>query len=91
MVKNGLPPVCTNISSAKGRTKSGNRMQGVGDQPPDIVRREWPQPELLYLSCRVSNRREHPHERVRGADLVVPIGPDQQQVPHLRVRDQVLE
>ena len=28
---------------------------------------------------------------MRGADLVVPVGADQQQVPHLRVRDQMLE
>ena len=28
---------------------------------------------------------------MRGADLVVPIGADQQQVPHLRLRDQMLE
>ncbi len=29
--------------------------------------------------------------RVPGADLVVPVGPDQQQMAHLRVRDEVLE
>ena len=28
---------------------------------------------------------------MRGTDLVVPIGADQQQVPHFRVRDQVLD
>ena len=28
---------------------------------------------------------------MRGTDLVVPIGADQQQVPHVRVRDQMLE
>src|ERR1700687_2635094 len=30
-------------------------------------------------------------KRVRGTDLVVPVGADQQQVPHFRVRDQMLE
>ncbi len=28
---------------------------------------------------------------MRGADLVVPVGPDQQQVPHLGVCNQVIE
>jgi len=28
---------------------------------------------------------------VRGTDLVVPVGADQQQVPHVRLRDEVLE
>jgi len=28
---------------------------------------------------------------VRWSDLVIPVGPDQQQVPHLRVHDQVLK
>ena len=28
---------------------------------------------------------------MRGADLVVPVGADQQQVPHLRMRHQMLE
>ena len=39
----------------------------------------------------LADRLERPQKRVRGADLVVPVGPDQKQVPHLRVRDQVLE
>src|SRR6202043_3665898 len=30
-------------------------------------------------------------KKVRRTDLVVPVGADQQQVPHLRMRDQVLE
>ena len=30
-------------------------------------------------------------QRMRGTDLVVPIGADQQQVPHLRLGDQMLE
>src|SRR6202020_1646145 len=37
------------------------------------------------------DRLERPRKRVGGDDLVVSIGPDQKQVPHLRVRDQVLQ
>src|SRR5260221_3416823 len=39
----------------------------------------------------VANRLEHPSKRVRGADLIISIGSNQKQVPHLRVRDQLLE
>ena len=66
-------------------------MQGVGDEPADIVESERRQHDLLDPCAGVADRLERPHKRVRGADLVVPVGPDQQQVPHLRMRDQVLE
>src|SRR5271166_4240521 len=62
IAKNGLPPVFSCTSSARGRACSG-----------------------------LTDRLQRPQERVRRADLVVPVGPDQQQVPHLRVHDQVLE
>src|ERR1700730_7995869 len=32
-----------------------------------------------------------PQKRVRGTDLIVPVGPNQQQVPHLRVRHQMFK
>jgi hypothetical protein len=34
---------------------------------------------------------QRPYQRVHGADLVVPVGADQQQVPHFRVRNQVFK
>src|SRR6266704_858243 len=39
----------------------------------------------------VANRLQRASKRVRRTDLVVPVGADQQQVVHLRVRDQMLE
>src|SRR6202011_2160925 len=38
-----------------------------------------------------ADRLQRPQKRVRGADLVVPVGADQQQVSHFRVRYQMLE
>src|ERR1700688_1171167 len=38
-----------------------------------------------------ADRLERPHQWVCGADFVVPVGPDQQQAPYLRVRDEVLD
>ena len=49
------------------------------------------QHDFLHLASRTADRLERPQQRVRGADLVVPVGPDQQQMLHLRVRDQVLD
>ena len=66
-------------------------MQGIGDEPADIVEPEGRQHDLLHPRSGLADRLERPQKRVRGTDLVVPVGADQQQVPHLGVRDQVLE
>src|SRR6202030_860682 len=66
-------------------------MQSIGDKPSDIVEPKGCQHDLLDRRSGIANRVERPQKRVRRADLVVSIGPDQKQVPHLRVRDQVLE
>src|ERR1700736_333259 len=66
-------------------------MQSSGDNPSDIIEPKGRQHDLLDPRSGIANRVERPQKRVRGSDLVVSIGPDQKQVPHLRVRDQVLE
>src|SRR5258708_15683566 len=66
-------------------------MQSIGDKPSDIVDPERRQHDLLDRRSGIANRLKRPQKRVRGADLVIPVGPDQKQVPHLRVRDQVLQ
>src|ERR1700730_8977727 len=66
-------------------------MQSIGDKPSDMVEPEGRQHDLMHPGIGVTDRLKSPQKRVRGSDLVVSIGPDQQQVPHLRVRDQVLE
>src|SRR5258708_37387290 len=66
-------------------------MQSIGDKPADIVDPERRQHDLVHLRSGFADRLKSPQKRVRGADLIVPVGADQQHVPHLRVRDQVLE
>src|ERR1700693_6584627 len=66
-------------------------MQSIGDKPSDIVDPERRQHDLMHPRIGVTDRFKSPQKRVRGSDLVVSIGPDQKQVPHLRVRDKVLE
>ena len=66
-------------------------MQGIGDELADIVEPEGRQHDLLHPRSGLADRLQRPQQRVSGTDLVVPVGADQQQVPHLRVRDQMLD
>src|SRR5229473_4905614 len=66
-------------------------MQGIGDELADIVEAERCQHDLLDPRSGFADRLQRAQKRMRGADLVVPVGADQQQVPYLRVRDQMLE
>ena len=65
--------------------------QGVGDEAVNIVEPERSQLDLLDPCSGVADRLDRPHQRVGWADLVVPVGCHQQQVSHVRMRDQVLE
>src|ERR1700676_5182197 len=64
-------------------------MYGIGDELADIVESERRKRDLLDPRSGFADRLQLPQQRVRGTDLVVAVGADQQQVPHFRVRDQV--
>src|SRR5580704_3245657 len=64
---------------------------GTGGKPADIVEPEGRQHYLTHPRIRFLYRLQRSQKWVSGIDLVVPIGADQQQVPHLRVRDQMLD
>ena len=66
-------------------------VQGIGDEPADIVEPEGRQHDLLHSRSGLADRLQRPHERVRRTDLVVAVGPDQHQVPHVRIGNQVLQ
>src|SRR5260221_11925452 len=66
-------------------------MQGIGDELANIVGSERRQNDLLDARSGFADRLQRPQKRVRGPDLVVTVGPDQQQVAHLWMRDQVHE
>ena len=66
-------------------------MHGTGGEQAEIVESERRQHDLLDPRSGFADRAQCPQKRVRGTDLVVPVGADQQQVPHFRVRDQMLE
>src|SRR5882757_2699227 len=66
-------------------------MQGVRDEFADIVESERRQHDLLDPRSRIADGLQHPQKRVRGTDLVVPVGDDQKQVPHFRMRGEMLQ
>ena len=84
IAKNGLPPVFSWTSSRQWPRALRFAMQGIGDEPADIVELEGRQHDLMHPRIGLADRLERAQQRVRGADLVVPVGADQQQVPHLR-------
>src|SRR4051812_47331244 len=49
------------------------------------------QRDLIDLDARVPDGLELAGQRMRGIDLVVPVGPDQHQVPQVRTCQQILE
>ena len=64
--------------------------EGVGDERAEIRGGQRAQADLLGPAAG-ADRFELPHERVRGADFVVAVGADQQQVADVRVGRPVLE
>ena len=91
IAKNGLPPVFSCTSCARGRARSGSQCSASATSWPTSSSPRGASTISCTSRSGLADRLERPQQRVRGADLVVPVGADQQQVPHLRVRDQMLE
>ena len=66
-------------------------MQRIGDERADIVEPERRQHNLLDPYSSFAERLQRPRERVRRTDFVVSVGPDQHQVPYVRIGNQVLQ
>ena len=69
----------------------GRAAQRIGDQPSQIDTGERREGDLLRERTRLANRVEHTPQRMGGIDLIVPIGADDQQVPHILAGQQILE
>ena len=63
----------------------------VRKQLAEMLPAEWRERDLRDRSARRPDDVEHAHQRMRGIDLVVPIGADQHQVLQVRSRQQVLQ
>src|SRR5205807_3530164 len=76
---------------SQGPHARGIGVQGIGEQPLDVVPQERRKHDLPHLSTGSPDSRQHPRERVRGTDLVVAISTDQEQVAHVRVEQEMLD
>jgi hypothetical protein len=66
-------------------------MQGIGDELAHLVQTKRGQRNLMDRDSSLADFRQRPHERMRGAYLVVPVCTDEKEVSHFIVGDQVLE
>ena len=67
------------------------QMQGIGQQPRHILRGERGKRDFLRPSPGLADPRQHPREGVRGADFIVPIGAQQQEMAHLLMQHEMLD
>jgi len=83
---------CRRSSRAPAAPEAGRapaRISRHRRRAPRLRRDEGCQHDLLEPRPGLADRLKRPHQRVCGADFVVPVGPDQQQAPYLRVRGEV--
>jgi hypothetical protein len=66
-------------------------MQGIRKQPRHILRVQGRQYDLAHPSAGATQSGQPLRQQMRGTDLVVTVGPDQQQVAHVRMRNQMLD
>src|SRR5260370_18972895 len=90
IAKNGLPAIFSWTNSANGRALR-LAVERISDEPSNIVELKRRQHDLMHPRINRTDRLQRPQKRVRGTDLVVPISSDQQQVLHLRMRNQMLK
>jgi hypothetical protein len=66
-------------------------VERVLNQLAHVLTAERREANLLHRHARGPDRFKPPHERVRGRDLIVPVGADHNDVPHIRLSDQIVE
>src|ERR1700760_1231677 len=91
---NGEKRIATRLlvhQSRQGGGISRRAAKRISKEPPQVFWGERRKINLLHERSRLADSIERAQKRVRGTDLVVPVGADQQQVPHFRVLIQVLE
>src|SRR5467141_4570099 len=91
---NGEKRIATRLLVHQSRQRGGTvrlAAKRIRNEPSQVFAGERRKTNLLHQGSRLADRLQRPHKRVRGTDFVVPVGADQQQVPHFRVRNQMLK
>ena len=91
MTKNGLPAVFSMHQLRQRRRALAVAVERIRNQLAHVLVGERRKDDLLHERSGVSDRIERAHQRMGGRDFVVPVGADQQHVPHIRLRQQVFE
>ena len=66
-------------------------MQRVGDELSDVFELQRGKFDLADLRSGAADRRKLARERMRGVDLVVAVGADQDQIAHVRLGQDILD
>ena len=90
-MKKGLPAVFSNTSSAKGAARSGAVCSASVSNRATSCGQERRQQDLLQSSPGVADPLPHSRQGMGGADLVVAVGADQQQMAHLGMGDEMFD
>src|SRR5262245_39786816 len=91
---NGEKRIASGLLVDQLRQGSGSvqfAVNGIGDQLSQIVMGEGRKYDVLHYRSSFANRFELAHQRMGGIDFVVSISTNPQQVPHIRLSQQVLD
>ena len=89
IAKNGLPPVFSRTRRASGAASAAERWTRVGDEPVHLAPGQRPEDDVAHDGAAVAELVERRRQRMRGRDLVVAEGADEQQVPGVGVGHQI--
>src|SRR6266571_2595480 len=69
----------------------GLAVKRIPDQPPQVFSGERLKDDFVHDGARLANRFELADQRMGGIDLVIPVSPDQHQMLHVRLGQQILQ
>ena len=82
--------VFSSISPASGAARPRFAMKRIRDQSVEVVTRQRRKHDVMHDRSGLAHRLELAHQRMSGRHFVVAIGADQQQILHVRMRQQIL-
>ena len=91
---NGEKRIATRLLVHQSRQWGGTVRRAakrIRNEPDQVFLGERRKTDFLHESSRLADSTERAQKRMRGTDFVLPVGADQQHVPHFRVRHQMLE
>src|SRR5258705_9221270 len=69
----------------------GFAVESIPNQPPQVFRSERRKDDFVHDRARLADRFELADQRMGGIDLVIPVSPDQHQMLHVRLGQEILQ